>query len=165
MGQAETMIAALLLLAAQTSAPPCDLGSVQTARATHDALSRRAAKVVEWASADDRRMSAFVDPSARFDLGAGDVGRPLGQGVAGARALAASMKADQFRFLGWDYMDRPADACSKQSITVEFIDTADRLVSRVEFAFDRGRVIEAKGWQHSFEGGSLPSMRRGGNGS
>lgn len=166
-GQPPTMIAALLLLAAaHISAPACDLRSVQTARATHDALGRRAAMIVARASsADDMRMSAFVDPSASFDLGAGDVGRPLGQGVAGVRALAAMMKADQFRFLGWDYMDSPADACGKRSITVEFIDTTDRLVSQVEFAFDRGRVVKAKGWQRSFEAGSLSSLRRGGNGS
>lgn len=67
------------------------------------------------------------------------------------------MKADQFRFLGWDYMDSPADACGKQSITVEFISSATGQVSQVEFTFDQARLISAKGWQRSFESGPLPS--------
>lgn len=85
-------------------------------------------------------------------------------GSIGARSLAVKMKADQFRFLRWDYIDGPADACGKQSITVEFVDSIDRLVSQVDFSFDRGRVIAAKGWQRPFESGSLPTTAVG-NGS
>jgi hypothetical protein len=135
----------------------------------HDALGRRAAEIVALASATgskaEERLSAYVDRSASFDLGAGDVGRPLGSGVTGARVLAATMKADRFQFLGWDYMDGPSNPCGKQSTTVDFIDTVDRQISQVVFTFDGGRVIAAKGWQRSFETGSLPPASSAGNGN
>jgi hypothetical protein len=159
------MIAALFLVAASASAQVCDLASLNNARAVHDALGRRAAEIVGAAALPPSErgahaLNALVDPSASFDLGVGDVGRPLGKGLVGVRALVTAMKADQFRFLGWDYMDGPVDACTKQSVTVDFVDTADRRISQVEFVFDQGRLVAAKGWQHSFEGGPMPSPAR-----
>jgi len=65
------------------------------------------------------------------------------------------MKADTYRFLGWDYMDMPADPCSKRKIEVEFIDSQGRKVFRVEFTFEAGRVVSANGWERSFEAGRL----------
>lgn len=157
--QVRPVISAAILLAAAASAPSCDLRAATTASAVHEALGRRAIEIVRLASTTDpeadHRLATYVDKAASFDLGAGDVGRPIGSGSVGARALAATMKADQFRFLGWDYMDSPSDGCGKQSVTVDFIDTAGHEISQVEFAFDRGMLISAKGWQHSFESGSL----------
>jgi hypothetical protein len=162
------MITAAIVLAVSAHAQGCDLKALTTARAIHEALGHRAVKIVTLASGAaskmDGHLSAYVDQSASFDLGAGDVGRPLGSGVAGAHALALVMKADRFQFLGWDYMDGPADACGKQAVTVDFIDTADGQISQVEFTFDQGRVVAAKGWQHSFKSGSLPSLPPAGNG-
>lgn len=66
------------------------------------------------------------------------------------------MNANEFRFLGWDYMDGSVDACGKQSATVDFISNTDQRVSRVEFTFERGKLMKAKGWQRSFETGALP---------
>ena len=164
-----SVIAVILLVAAQASGAECDLAGIKTARTVHERLGRRAVEIVAAASPTssltDTRLSQLVSQSARFSLGGGDVGRPLGNGSAGARSLAITMGADQCRFLGWDYMDGPADRCGKQSITVEFVSTADRLVSRVEIRFDQGRVIEANGWQQSFESGSLPHPTAGGSGS
>lgn len=163
------MITAFLLLAAQSSGPSCDLAAINTARAVHEMLGRRAVEVVSAAlgtgSMVEARLHRLVDQSANFSLGAGDVGRQLGTGIVGARSLAVTMKADQFRFLGWDYMDGPADGCSKQSITVEFVSSGDRLISQVEFSFDQGRVIAAKSWQRSFESGSVPFPAAAANGS
>lgn len=65
------------------------------------------------------------------------------------------MKADTYRFLGWDYMDTPADACSRQQVEVEFIDGQRSNVSRVVFTFEAGRVVSAAGWQRSYEAGRL----------
>jgi len=65
------------------------------------------------------------------------------------------MNADTYRFLGWDYMDSPIDGCSKQKIEVEFIDNQDKSVSLMEFDFEDGRVVNATGWQRSFEAGSV----------
>ncbi len=65
------------------------------------------------------------------------------------------MKADTYRFLGWDYMDMPADACSSRKVEVEFIDSQGKNVFRVEFTFQAGRVVSAGGWERSFETGRL----------
>jgi len=167
-GQSSTMIAAILLLAVNAPISGCDLADIKTARSLHEALGRRAAKIIAAASAGGPNANALldglIDQSASFALGAGDVGRPLGTGVAGARSLAETMNADQFRFLGWDYMDSPADACGKQSIKVDFISSTDRRISQVEFTFQQARLIAAKGWQRSYETGALPrpaSARKG----
>lgn len=154
------MITAILLLVASAPVPDCDLANIKTARSLHEAFGRRAAEIVATASAGglkaDGLLDGLIDPSASFDFGSGDVGRPLGTGAAGARLLAKTMNADQFRFLGWDYMDQPVDACGKASITVDFINSSDRSISQVEFTFQRARLTAAKGWQRSFTTGPLP---------
>lgn len=159
------MIAGAILLASAAAATSCDLRAATTASAVHEALGRRAIEIVRLASATDpaadHQLATYVDQAASFDLGAGDVGRPVGSGLAGARALAATMKADQFRFLGWDYMDSPSDACGKQSVSVDFIDTAGGEISQVEFTFNLGKLVSAKGWQRSFEIGSLAARPSG----
>ncbi len=79
----------------------------------------------------------------------------MGTGVDGARTLAHAMQADSYRFLGWDYMNMPADPCSRQKVEVEFVDSQAKIVSRVEFTFEAGRVVNAEGWLRSFETGRL----------
>ncbi|MFC3213028.1 hypothetical protein [Novosphingobium panipatense] len=157
--QPSAMLSALLILAA-APAHSCDLGDITSARAVHDALAHRAVQLIAAALTltNDNgasQMSRIVDDNAQFSLGAGDVGRPLGAGVAGAKALALAMNADGFRFFGWDYMDSPADGCGEQTVTVEFTNSSDHLVSQVQFNFDQGRVREAKGWQRTFQSGGL----------
>lgn len=114
-GQPSPMVTtAILMLASSVTAEPCDLAAIKTARASYEALSRRAVQVIALAvpksSRSEARLKTLVDPSASFALGAGDVGRPLGSGIAGVSALARTMNADRFQYQGWDYMDRPADA-------------------------------------------------------
>ena len=133
----------------------CGLSQIKSASELHQFLSLRAVEVVKRAASPDDGLAALVAPSASFDLGAGDVGRPLGMGVDGARALARTMKADTYRFLGWDYMDVPVDPCATQKVEVEFIDSQGKNVSRVEFTFEAGRVVSADGWERSFEAGEL----------
>jgi len=153
----------LVLGIALFSAAPqtCDLAGLSTVRAVHEVLGRRAVDIVSLASAADgqstARLSGLVKQDASFSLGAGDVGIPLGEGVEGARLLAERMKADSFRFLGWDYMDAPVTPCSSQTITVEFSNSASQLQSEVEFTFVDGRVTKASGWQRSFETGPIPT--------
>jgi len=152
------------------TAPPsgCDLVNISGALAVHEALSRRAIEIVAAAGATGPRAEALlerlIDPSASFDLIIGDVGSP-GTGVPGARAIAKSMKANEYRLLGWDYMDIPADPCGKQSIVVDFISSRDRLVSQVEFTFQQARLVTANGRLHSFTTGPLPSAPPDGKGS
>ena len=147
----------LVLTAGPTFAAPsgCDLPEITGSRELHQFLSLRAVEVVKRAANQDDGLATLIAPSASFSLGAGDVGRPLGTGVDGARELARTMNADTYRFLGWDYMDMPADACSKWKVEVEFIDSNGKNVSRVEFAFESGRVVSAVGWERSYEAGRL----------
>ncbi|MGO4549533.1 hypothetical protein AB4059_00295 [Lysobacter sp. 2RAF19] len=147
----------LALAATPAFAAPseCGLPEITGARELNRFLSLRAVEVVKRAANPDDGLAAMVAPSAIFNLGAGDVGRPLGTGVDGARALAREMKADTYRFLGWDYMDMPAGACSKRKVEVEFIDGKGKQLSRLEFTFEAGRVVSAIGWVRSFETGRL----------
>lgn len=147
----------LALYAGATLAGPsgCGLPAISGARELHQFLSLRAIEVVKLAASSDEGLVAWVTPSASFSLGAGDVGRPLGTGVDGARALVRAMKADTYRFLGWDYMDMPKDPCSKQKVEVEFVNSQAKTLSRVEFTFEAGRVVSAHGWERSFEMGRL----------
>ena len=147
----------LVLAAGSTYAEPsgCGLPEITSSRELHQFLSLRAIEVVRRAASRDGELAAFIAPSASFSLGAGDVGRPLGTGVDGARELARTMNADTYRFLGWDYMDMPADACSSQKVEIEFIDSLGKNVSRVKFTFKSGRVVSASGWERSYESGRL----------
>jgi hypothetical protein len=133
----------------------CALAKIDSALELHEALSLRAVAVVRRAADATDSQAALIAPDATFSLGAGDVGRLFASGVSGARQLAREMNADSYRFLGWDYMDGPASACTQHRVEVEFTDSAAKHVSRVEFTFDRGRVIKAVGWQRSFETGPL----------
>ena len=150
----------ILVLASAASALGCDLTTVTSARAVHDALSLRAIEIIGTAQQEGPEAKAYlekrVDPTASFSLGSGDVGRPLGTGIAGAKTLASTMNADQYRFLGWDYMDFPANACGKQTVAIEFVSSRTLRLSSVEFTFDQGRVVTASGWESSFKSGAFP---------
>jgi hypothetical protein len=149
----------LALLMVATPGTACDLSSATSMRAAHTAFARRAIEIVTLAAAgeaaNESRLARLIEPSASFVLGAGDVGLPLGKGISGAVAMAKRMNADQYRFLGWDYMDGPADACSKREIEIEFFDSARTTLSRVKFTFDSGRVVAAEGWLRSYQTGHL----------
>lgn len=127
-------------------------------------MSLSAVAVVEVANSADRdRLKALVAPSAEFNLGAGDVGRPLGVGVDGAVALAREMAADSYRFLGWDYMDQPTRQCTPEKVSVEFVNTRGKRLSQVEFTFVGGLLTSATGWSRSFEAGSLKAATKAAN--
>lgn len=133
----------------------CGIPEITSSRELHQFLSLRAVEAVRRAANRKEGLATLITPSASFALGAGDVGRPLGTGTKGARELARTMKADTYRFLGWDYMDMPVDSCSKQKVEIEFIDSRGKTVSRVEFTFEAGRVVSATGWERSYETGQL----------
>ena len=133
----------------------CGIPEITSSRELHQFLSLRAVEAVRLASNHKEGLAKLITPSATLTLGAGDVGRPLGTGTKGARELARTMNADTYRFLGWDYMDMPADACSKRKVEVEFTDSHGKNVSRVEFTFEAGRVVSAIGWERSYETGRL----------
>ncbi|MCI2245097.1 hypothetical protein L3067_10850 [Xanthomonas sp. PPL568] len=137
----------------------CDLHEFNSSRELHRFLSLRAVDVVRQAENSGGGLAALVDPTAMFNLGAGDVGRPLGTGIDGARALARTMQADSYRFLGWDSMDMEPNACSEREVEVEveFIDSQGKRVSSVKFTFEveHVRLVSAVGWERSFEAGQL----------
>ncbi|TYC79717.1 hypothetical protein [Novosphingobium sp. BW1] len=119
----------LAVSAAPAQAAACDLRSDMGARELHEVLAQRPVELVMTAGCSGAksrdRSDQFIHPGAPFDLGAGDVGRPMGHGAEGARAVVALMKADRYRSLGWDYMDGPVDACGEYAVSIEFIDSAD----------------------------------------
>ncbi len=149
--------ACLFLVATTVSAETskCGMPEITSSRELHQFLSLRAVEVIKLATDQNYQLAELITPSSSFNLGAGDVGRPLGTGVNGARELARIMNADTYRFLGWNYMDMPADACSKQKVEVEFIDSQAKNVSRVEFVFESGRVVSASGWERTYVSGQL----------
>ena len=151
------MCTGVALVSSPSFADPsaCDMPDITQARELHQFMSLRAVDVIRRATHSNEGLAALISPSASFGLGAGDVGRPLGSGVSGARTLAQTMNADTYRFLGWNYMDGPADPCSKQEIEVEFSNTHDKTVFRLTFTFHAGRVLSADGWARSYETGRL----------
>jgi hypothetical protein len=145
--------------ATKSIAATCPLTNIKSARVLHDLLSIRAVEVVQLASESGTganvRLNEMVAPSAPFSLGSGDAIVRLGTGTEGARALAGQMSADRYRYLGYDYMDMPVDACSSQTISVEFVDTGGNSTSNVKFTFEGGKIVKAEGWRDSFESGLL----------
>jgi hypothetical protein len=139
----------------------CDIGDINSAAKLQATLQERAIEVVTLAAKggakDLKRLEVLVSPSANFDLGAGDLGRGLGTGVAGARALAVAMNANLYIVSGWDYMDMAVEApCAEQKAGVEFLNNRVKSRSFVTFTFVNGRVSEAQGWEGSYGTGSIP---------
>jgi hypothetical protein len=117
-----------------------------------DAASRAASA----SENNQKRLDEFVASNAEFDLGAGDVGRPLGRGSSGLRRLMSELQADSYRFDGWDYMSREERPCDVHEVTVEF--SSRKLAHRadVKFKFSDGRIVEGKGWLRSMITGVFP---------
>jgi hypothetical protein len=149
----------LTILLAGLAVQNCDLTAIKGGRAVHEALSRRAVGIMAAAatsgSASDNVLNALIDKDAVLTVIVGDVGLP-GKGAADARSLAKRMNADEYRFLGWDYMDIPDDACRRQQVTVDFIANREKRISRINFTFENGHLMGAEGWQHLFAKGPFP---------
>ena len=143
------------------AAPACDFAAIASAAELQTRLQDRAVEVVTLAAratADDlNRLQALVEPAANFDLGAGDLGRGLGTGVAGARALAVAMNANLYIVSGWDYMDMAVETpCAEQKAAVEFLNNRVKTRSFVTFTFVNGRVTGVQGWEGSYGTGPIP---------
>ena len=134
----------------------CSIANIESQSELHNFLSKRAVQIVQLATKGEQdRLEALIESSATVSLGRSDVGRHLGVGVQGAKALAAEIRADNYRYLGWNYMDGPAKPCSSQTVTVEFVNSRDKIVSQVKFTFDGGRLSDASGWSWTYESGAL----------
>ena len=141
----------------------CGLASFTTIGALQGELARRAVEAVSLAgrggALTNPQLKALVTADAMVDLGAGDVGRPLGSGAEGLRALAAEMNADAYRFQRWTYIPTPVrDACGQQDMTVEFSANKGAVVYPVKFSFLGGRIVAAGGWTEAFQAGSMPPI-------
>ncbi|WP_292228456.1 hypothetical protein [Brevundimonas sp.] len=134
----------------------CEVAEIKNRRELHYALSRRAVDAINLAAASDPALAGLIAPTATFSLGSGDVGRPLGLGAIGAHLLTREMKADTFRFPGWDYMLLPIDnPCAVHKVDVEFLNTPKKNIFRVTFTFEAGRIVDASGWTRSYESGPV----------
>jgi hypothetical protein len=106
---------------------------------------------------DGKGLDDAVAETAAFDLGAGDVGRPMGKGATGLRRLMDELQADHYRFDGWDYMNRKENPCGVHEVTVEFSSHKLNHRAEVKFKFDGGRIVEGKGWLRSTTTGVFPA--------
>ncbi|THD36660.1 MAG: hypothetical protein E7773_06545 [Sphingomonas sp.] len=159
------MIIANTAFPAATGVVKCDLPATASMTDVIDVLSHRAIDAVDRARSrgwkDDFTLASVVAPSADFSLGGGDVGRPLGTGVQGLRAMALNLRADSFRFSTWSGTPPPpANACSEWKMDVEFIDSKSSVTSTIKFSFRDGRIVSASGWKGFFAAGPLKEIER-----
>lgn len=144
---------------AANAAGACDVATANDIGAVVNILSMRLVDIVRRSRADgweqDDKLKALIAPSAEFDLGAGDVGRPMGTGIAGARKMVAAMPASSFRYTSWASIPMPADGCAEHQVTVEFFDASTGDVARIEGRFRAGTLISAKGWMQGEVSGKL----------
>jgi len=138
---------------------PCDVGAAKDIGAVQHVLSKRLVDIFRRARGEgwqqDPTLERLVAPDAAFDLGAGDVGRPMGGGTTGARNISIAMPASSFRYTSWMSIPMPADACAEQQVTVDFFDPATGDVARVEGIFRGGILLSAKAWMQAEVSGKL----------
>jgi hypothetical protein len=148
---------------AETASRPCDLSGIKDVRELETALQNRAIEAIKLAASggETAHLQQLVDLSAKFSSGGGDVGFPLGKGVAGIRALAKHMKADRYRTFDWGGMPYPiSNTCGPQETSVEFTNISDRESFEVKFKFNAGRIVSAETWSRSFSTGDLGSVHK-----
>jgi len=157
-----TLLLLLALAPGQTRASPitnCTMPADRGIGAVYEELSKRAVEIVTRAAADswksDPKLLALVSSEAEFGLGAGDVGRPMGNGLTGARALANAMKADSYRYFTWSSIPSQINPCDEWSVKVEFIDSRSRNLADMKFTFSNGTLTSAMGWVRWYAGGEL----------
>lgn len=147
------------LIAASVLRPACRDASITDLGELRGVLSMRLVEIFRRARnagrSTDVELKQLVDPNAEFDLGAGDVGRPLGRGIPGARKMALEMRAVSFRYPLWTDIPTRVDPCSKQGVIVDFFDPATGAVARVEGEFSAGALISAKGWMQRERSGKF----------
>ena len=157
-----TMLAGSSLMETTSGKAVCEVADARTIADLRQMLSRRAVEAVSLAAAqqgDESSLTNLIAPTATFSLGVGDVGRTLGTGADGARAMAREMNADSFRFLGWDYIPTPVpDPCARHQVDVEFVDSRRENLYPVTFTFYAGQIVAAEGWSRSYQTGPIPPL-------
>jgi hypothetical protein len=147
---------AAIAVATRACAVPFGVGTDATAQV--DAYARRSVQIIALASAKDEKASAsLVSPNAEFSVGSGDVGRPLGKGVAGALAMAEDLKAANYFFHGWVGIPTERDPCSPQDVKVEFVTADGENSAPIEFKYDAGILKSASGWWVPYSSGPVPA--------
>lgn len=143
--------------------PSCDLDHLKGAEEIYDALVHRSVEIVVRAGApawkNDARLARLVAPEAPFSVGAGDVGRPFGRGVEGAHAMAATIKADRYGFQTPWFETTDGYGCIDRKVALEFINTPGGSRSKVEFFYQFGKLIEAKGWEDRYTEDHLDALQ------
>ena len=146
---------ALSAVAATCLAPTDSTG----ARDQYDAYAIRSLEIVSTASSNmDAALNDLIAEDAIFSVGAGDVGVPLGEGVAGAVALAERLNAADFEYPGWDYMNHPQDGCGEISVEIRFVETSGDAFTDMTFTYLNGLLTKASGWTRSRNAGKLSEV-------
>lgn len=155
-----TMLAGSPVMETTSGKAVCEVADARTIADLRQMLGRRAIEALTLAAtqqADESSLTNLIAPTATFSLGIGDVGRSLGTGPDGARAMAREMNPDTFRFFGWDYIPTPvADPCSTHQVDVEFVDSRRQNLYPITFTFYAGQIVAAEGWSRSYQTGPIP---------
>lgn len=134
----------------EAAATKCDIGDATDMGKLTQVLSARVVDIFRRARNSawrgDPILKRLVDDRAIFDLGAGDVGRPMGKGTSGAHAMATEMKANAFRYSVWTYIPTPADPCAAHEVSVTFVGAESGDTAEVKASFRNGILLSAKGW-------------------
>ena len=146
----------LALAAVAAAACPAPEGTNQWVGSQVKAYAQRSVEIVALAaSGDEKKLAALVDSAATFSIGAGDVGRPLGTGVQGARAFVDDLKAASYAYNGWDYIPQERNVCGPQDVEVQFVTSDGSQMANVTFHYDGGVLRSAAGWWRSLFSGPV----------
>ena len=139
---------------------PCERWPTGTSQ-LHATLGRQvivaASLALSATELDATRLETLVARDARFEMGAGDVGRPFGKGAAGLRKLLLELRPDSYRFDGWDAPGGKENPCGKHDVTVEFSSGKRGERAALKFSFDGGTIVAGKGWEQSMTTGAFPA--------
>ena len=145
---------ALAAVAGRSCLPP--RGTDQWVGSQVQAYAQRSVEIIALAAKGDvQTLNTLVAPDATFALGSSDVGQPLGNGIEGARSMAAQLKAASYVYNGWDYIPEQRQVCGKQDVEVEFVTADGSQSARVKFHYDGGVLRSASGWWRSRFVGSV----------
>ncbi|WP_461343097.1 hypothetical protein [Brevundimonas sp. GN22] len=134
----------------------CNDGDIRNRAELWQRLTQRSVDIVSMLAVGDPTVEGLIAPEAKFSLGAGDVGEPLGNGLAGAAAFSTSLNAASYQIEGWDSVPFPVEnPCARHIARVTFYDATRQNGADVKLSFEQGRLIEADGWWRSYSYGTI----------
>lgn len=153
-------LAILLAASGAVCLPP--QGAGDNISSLYQVYSLRSVEIVSLAQksrTDD--LQRLISSEAQFDIGSGDVGRPLEDGVAGAVQLAKDLAAKTYEFASWSGPPYKRNACDEIAVEVTFVPENGRSSATVKFTYRNGHLISAKGWWKGRNVGEMSEFSNG----